>query len=58
MREANIALDHAVGEGEEPDALRVVDVSPSVGARVAMIVAAVVCVAVAVGIVWLLVGGG
>jgi hypothetical protein len=55
--DANIALDHSVGEGEEPDALRIVDISPSVGARVAMIVGAIVCVAVAAGIVWLFVAG-
>ena len=58
MHEANVALDHAVGEGEEPGALRIVDAAPSATARALMIVGAVVCVAVAIAIVWLLVGGG
>jgi hypothetical protein len=57
MREANAALDHAVGEGEEPGALRIVDAAPTKTARVLIIIAAVVCIAVAVGIVWLFVAG-
>ena len=56
-REANVALDHAVGEGEEPGALRIVDAAPSATARALMIVGAVVCVLVAAGIFWLLVAG-
>jgi hypothetical protein len=56
-READTALDHAVGEGEEPGALRVVDVAPSMGARALMIVGAVVCVALAIAIVWVFLSG-
>ena len=55
--EANVALDHAVGEGEEPGALRIVDLAPSTGARALMIVGAAVCVALAVAIVWLFITG-
>jgi hypothetical protein len=57
MREANAALDHAVGEGEEPGSLRIVDAAPSTSARALMIVGAVVCVALAAAIVWLFVAG-
>jgi hypothetical protein len=56
-READVALDHAVGEGEEPGALRVVDVAPSTGARALMIAGAIGAVAIAVAIVWLFVAG-
>ena len=56
-READAALDRAVGDGEEPGALRVVDPAPSTAARVLMIIATVVCVAFAIGIVWILVAG-
>ena len=56
-RDADAALDHAVGEGEEPGALRVVDVAPSMGARALMIVGVVAAVAMAVAIVWLFVAG-
>jgi hypothetical protein len=55
--DADVALDQAVGEGQEPGALRIVDVAPSTTARVLMIVAAIACAAVAVGIVWLFVAG-
>ena len=44
MHEANVALDHSIGEGEEPGALRIVDVAPSTTARALMIISAVVCV--------------
>jgi hypothetical protein len=57
MHDANAALDHAIGEGEEPGALRIVDAAPTTAARVLTIVAAAICVAVAVGIVWLFVAG-
>jgi len=57
VREANLALDHAVGEGQEPGALRIVDAAPSASARTLMIIGVVVCVAVAVGIVLLFVTG-
>jgi hypothetical protein len=55
--DANAARDHATGEGEEPGALRIVEARPSTGARVLMVVGAIACVAVAVGIVWLFVAG-
>jgi hypothetical protein len=55
--DANVALDHAIGEGEQPDALRIVDVAPSATARALMIVGVVVCVALVAGIVWLFVAG-
>ena len=57
MKAADAALDHAVGEGEEPGALRIVNAPPSRGARALMIVGAVACVVVAAGIVWLFVAG-
>jgi hypothetical protein len=57
MRDANAALDHAVGEGEEPGALRIVDVRPSAGARMLMVVAVIACVAVAAAMVWLFIAG-
>jgi hypothetical protein len=57
MREANMALDHAVGEGQEPGAMRVIDAAPSGTARAAMIIGAVVCVAIAVAIVLLFATG-
>jgi cytochrome bd-type quinol oxidase subunit 2 len=57
IHEADAALDHMVGEGKEPGALRVVDAAPSRAARALMIVGAVVCVAVAVAIVWIFVAG-
>jgi hypothetical protein len=57
MHDANAALDHAVGEGQEPGALRIVDAPPSTTARVLMIVAAIACAAVAAGIIWLFVAG-
>jgi hypothetical protein len=56
--DANVALDHAVGEGGEPGELRIVDAAPSTSARVLMIVGAVVCIAAVIGIVWLFVAGG
>jgi hypothetical protein len=55
--DANAALDHAIGEGEEPGALRIVDAAPSTTVRSLMIVGAVVCVALAVAIVWVFVSG-
>jgi hypothetical protein len=57
MHDANGALDHAIGEGEEPAALRIVDAAPSAGARALMIVGVVACVAIAAGIVRLFVAG-
>ena len=57
MHDANVALDHAVGEGEEPGALRIVDPAPSATARALMIVGLVVCIVVAAAIVWLFVAG-
>ena len=57
MREADAALDHAVGEGEAPDALRIVYAGPSTAVRVLTVLAVIVCVAVAAGIVWLFVAG-
>ena len=57
MHAANLALDHAVGEGAEPGALRIVDAAPSTTSRVLMIVGAVVCVAIAVAIVLLFATG-
>ena len=57
MHDANVALDHAVGEGQEPGALRIVDATPSATARALMIVAAIACVAVALAIVWIFVSG-
>jgi len=57
MKDASAALDHAMGEGEEPGALRIVDAAPSPTARALMIVAVIACVAVATGIVLLFVAG-
>jgi len=57
VHDADVALDQAIGEGEEPGALRIVDTRPSTGTRVLMAIAVIVCLAVAVGIVWLFVGG-
>jgi hypothetical protein len=57
MHEANVALDHAIGEGDEPGALRIVDAAPSTAARALMIVGAVAGVAVAIAIVWIFVAG-
>jgi hypothetical protein len=57
MHDASVALDHAVGEGEQPGALRIVDAAPSAAARALMVVGAFVCLAVVVGIVWLFVAG-
>jgi hypothetical protein len=57
MREANAALDHAVGEGEEPGALRTVDAAPSATARALMIAGVIVCIALVAGIIWLFVAG-
>jgi hypothetical protein len=56
--DASVALDHSVGEGEEPDTLRIVDAPPSAAARTLMIVGAILCLAVAAGIIWLFVAGG
>jgi hypothetical protein len=56
-READAALDRAVGDGEEPGALRVVDPAPSAGARALMIIGTAVCVAFAIGIAWIFVAG-
>src|SRR5512133_3588746 len=56
VHDANSAFDQAIGGGEEPGALRIIDARPSTGARVLMVIAAIVCEAVAVGIVWLFVG--
>jgi hypothetical protein len=55
--DANVALDHAIGEGEEPGALRIADATPSAVARALMIVGVVACVAIVAGIVWLFVAG-
>jgi hypothetical protein len=55
--DANAALDHAIGEGKEPGALRIVDAAPSATARALMIVGAVAGVAVAIAIVWIFVAG-
>ena len=55
--DANVALDQAVGEGEEPGVLRIVDAPPSTTARALMIVGAIACVVIAAGIVWLFVAG-
>jgi hypothetical protein len=55
--DANAALDHAIGEGQEPGALRIVDAPPSTAARALMIVAVIACAAVAIGIVLLFVAG-
>jgi len=55
--EANVALDHAVGEGEEPGTLRVVDAPASATARTLMIVGAAACIVVALAIIWLFVSG-
>jgi len=49
--------DHAIGEGEEPGALRIVDAAPSATARALMIVGAVAAIAVAIAIVWIFVAG-
>ena len=57
MHEANAALDHAVGEGQEPGSLRIVDAAPSATARALMIVAAIACAAMVAAIVWLFVAG-
>jgi hypothetical protein len=57
MHDAKAALDHAVGEGQEPGALRIVDVALSASVRALMIVALIACVAVATGIVLLFVAG-
>jgi len=57
MHDAKAALDHAVGEGQEPGALRIVDAAPSASVRALMIVAVIACVAVATGIVLLFVAG-
>lgn len=55
--DANAALDHEIGEGQEPGALRIVDAPPSTAARALMIVAVIACAAVATGIVLLFVAG-
>ena len=57
VHDANAALDHAIGGGEEPGALRIVDDAPSTAARALMIVGAIACIAVAAGIVALFVAG-
>jgi hypothetical protein len=55
--DANVALDHAIGEGEEPGALRIADAAPSAAGRALTIIFAVLAVAVVAGIVWLFVAG-
>ena len=57
MEDANTALDRAIGDGQEPGALRIVEAAPSATARALMIAGVVVCAAVAAGIVWLFVAG-
>jgi hypothetical protein len=54
-RDADAALDHAIGDGDEPGALRIVNGAPSTTARALMIAGAAVCVAVAIAIVWIFV---
>lgn len=56
-REANTALDEAVGNGADPGTLRIVDVAPSTTARLLMIAGAALCVLAVIAIVWLFVGG-
>src|SRR3954447_18773320 len=56
-REANTALDEAVGNGADPGTLRILDVAPSTTARMLMIAGVVLCVLAVSAIVWLFVGG-
>jgi len=51
------ALDLAIGEGEAPGALRIVEAPRSMGVRVLIVVGAVAGLAIAAGIIWLFVAG-
>jgi len=57
MHDANAALDLAIGEGEAPGALRIVEAPRSMGVRVLIVVGAVAGLAIAAGIIWLFVAG-
>src|SRR4051795_978267 len=57
VHDADVALAQAIGAGEEPGALQSAETRASTGKRVLTVIAVIVCLSVAVGIVWLFVGG-
>jgi hypothetical protein len=52
MHDANAALDHAIGDGEEPGALRIVDATPSAAARALTVAGAAVVAVVVILLIW------
>jgi len=50
--DANAALDHSIGEGEAPGALRIVDATPSAAARALTLAGAIVVVVVVILLIW------
>lgn len=55
VREANIALDNAVAGGVHPDHLRVIEVGPSRGYRLAVLLGYVVIAALVAWLIYILV---